>query len=187
MAANYKQVLKHLNAKPNDVQEYFKLFDRLISFPWEVSVTYVFSRVEAAKHQTLYCGIVKLHWTDSDLTRHLLDREHMTRGRFRELFKITFGKPIDTKILQKLSLAEKVRDRIAHGKDSSQPDIRDALIGVFDFADEFNAFVDGIAGFRPFGKLQGFKGRKQSLPRETTRWVLKGMGIPGSTSGDDIS
>lgn len=103
----------------------------------------------------------------------------MSRGRFRELFKIVFGKTINKDLLDKLAEAEDIRDKIAHGKQRTDAQARKALNDVFDFATGFNTFVQDTAGFMPFGNLRGFKGRKQPLPKETTRWVLRGMGIPG--------
>ncbi len=177
--ANYMQVLNHFKAKPPEVQEYFPSFVELVEgYPWDVAVSYVFARVEGAKHSTIYCGIVKLHWTDSGMTRALVDKDHMSRSRFRDLFKIVFGKAIKPELLKKLAEAESIRDKIAHGKQWSAEEARRALKDIFDFASEFNAFVEEAAGFKPFGYLRGFKGRKESLPKETTRWVLRGMGIP---------
>lgn len=177
--ANYLQVLNHFKAKPQEVREYFPSFEELVEgYPWDVSVSYVFSRVEAAKHSTIYCGIVKIHWAESTMTRDMIDKDHMSRGRFRDLFKTVFGKPIQKELLEKLSEAEDVRDKIAHGKKWTDAQARKALKDIFDFATDFNEFVQEVAGFKPFGSLKGFKGRKESLPKETTRWVLRGMGIP---------
>jgi hypothetical protein len=177
--ANYKQVLAHFKSKPQDIQDYFAAFPELVEkYSWDVPVSYVFSRIEAVKHSTIYCGIVKLHWADSGLTRELVDRDHMSRGRFRELFKIVYGKPIGDVLAKTLAEAEAIRDKITHGKSWTGEEARTSLKDVFDFAAGFNLLVEGIGGFKPFGDLRGFKGRKESLSKETTRWVLKGMGIP---------
>ncbi len=181
-AANYKQVLKHFTATPKDIQDYFPSFPELVKcYPWDVSISYVFSRIEAVKHTTIYCGIVKIHWTDSVLTRELINKDHMSRGRFRELFKTVFGKPIKKELLAKLAEAEAIRDRVSHGKSWTDVEARKSLTDIFDFATGFNDFVQAEAGFRPIGDLRGFKGRKESLPKDTTRWVLKGMGIPSKS------
>ena len=102
----------------------------------------------------------------------------MTRPRFNELFKIVFGAAVPDDIQDLLTRGESVRDKIAHGMGWSRPEARGALIAVLDFATAFNQFVSQKAGFEPFGDLRGFKGRKQPLTRATTRWILKGMGIP---------
>ncbi len=181
--ANYKQVLNHFQSLPSEVQGYFPSFNDLVKdYPLEVSVSYVFARVEAAKHSAIYCGIVKIHWTDSALTREMIDKDHMSRGRFRDLFKIVFGKPLKKDLEDKLSGAEEIRDKIAHGKKWKNEDARKALNDILDFAADFNAFVEQTAGFKPFGDLRGFKGRGESLSKETTRWVLRGMGIPSDGS-----
>lgn len=184
--ANYKQVLKHFNNAPKDVREYFPTFPELVEkYSWDVSISYVFSRVEAVKHMTIYCGVVKLHWANSEMTRTLVDKDHMSRGRFRELFKTVFGKPIRADLLAKLSEAETVRDKIAHGKKFTDAQARAALIDILDFAAGFNDFVEQEAGFRPFGDLRGFKGRKEALSKQTTRWILRGMGIPAKEEADE--
>lgn len=102
----------------------------------------------------------------------------MTRQRFWELFKIVFGKNPPQDLVDKLEKGESVRDKIAHGMKWEHKDAREALVSVIEFASEFNDYVHQQAGFRPFGDLRGFKGRAGSLEKKTTRWVLKGMGIP---------
>ncbi len=180
--ANYKQVLTHFESKTESVRNYFESFPELVEgYDWEISISYVFTRVEIAKHSTLYCGLVKKHWTDSKMTREALDRDHMSRGRFRELFKTVFGASIPAGLLEKLAAGERVRDRVAHGKWLEPAQARQGLVDVFDFADGFNLHVSDLAGFTPFGSLQGFKGRAEALPKQTTHWVLKGMGIGVST------
>ena len=43
-----------------------------------------------------------------------------------------------------------------------------------------NDWVYQAAGVRPFGDKRGFKGRAEALDKSTTRWILKGMGLPAS-------
>jgi hypothetical protein len=184
-AANYIQVLNHFKNSHADVRNYFHAFPELVEkYSWDVPIAYVFSRLERAKHETIYCGIVKLHRTDSSMTRELVDKDHMSRGRFRELFKTVFGKPLSKALLDKLSEAEAVRDKVIHGKKWTEAQARTSLIDVFDFATGFNDFVEEAGKFRPFGDLRGFKGRKEPLSKETTRWVLRGMGIPGKVENE---
>ena len=62
MAKTYKSVIHHFQAAPERVQNYFPDFVQLVDqYDWEVSVSYVFSRIEQAKRMKIYCGIVKLH------------------------------------------------------------------------------------------------------------------------------
>lgn len=178
-AHTYKSVINHFNAAPERVRKYFPDFVDLVSnYDWEVPISYVFSRIEQAKRLTIYCGIVKLHWCDASLTWRLVNEDHMARGRFKDLFKIVFGRKIPDHLKIKLENGEKVRDKIAHGISWTPAEARDALVNVIDFASGFNEFVYKQAGFRPFGDLRGYKGRKEPLSKATTKWILRGMGIP---------
>lgn len=182
-AANYKQVQRQYEALPAAVRNYFDSFPGLLTdYPWEVSVAYVFSRIEYLKNQTIYCGLLRLHHTEREVTRRLIDRDHMTRGRFRELFEIVFDKPLNKPLLAKLSEAESLRDKTMHGKPWTAAEARKALSDIFEFVCEFDDLVHELAGFHPVGDLRGFKGRGKALSKETTRWVLKGMGIPKGLS-----
>ena len=89
-----------------------------------------------------------------------------------------FGRKIPDDMYSKLEKGEAVRDKIAHGMKWTPKEAREGLTSVFDFAAEFNEFVYQHGGFRPFGNLTGYKGRKEPLPKSTTRWILRGMGIP---------
>ena len=179
MAKTYKGVIQHYQAAPEGVRNYFPDFVELVErYNWEVPISYVFSRIEQARRITIYCGIVKLHWCESTLTWKLVSEDHMARGRFRELFKIVFGRKIPDDLMTKLEKGEDVRDKIAHGMKWTPKEAREGLTSVLDFATEFNDFVYQLAGFRPFGDLRGYKGRKEPLTKTTTRWILRGMGIP---------
>ena len=177
--ANYKQVITVFEKKSDDIRRYFADLESLVKgYDWHVSLSYVFSKIETVKHTALYCGLVKLHWTETTLTRDLLNRVHISRGRYKELFKHVYGAALPDSIQKNLSAAEKIRDRVAHGKDITQPEARQGLVDAFEFSEAFNGFVKEKAGVSPFGDLRGFKGRAEPLSRETTRWVLRGMGIP---------
>ena len=109
--------------------------------------------------------------------RTAVDNHHMTRGEFKDLYKTIFGKPLTKTVADKIAEAEKVRDRILHGKTVSETDKRKAVIDILEYARAFNAAVYDISGFKPFGSLQGFKGRAKPLDKSTSRWILKGVGL----------
>lgn len=153
------------------------------NYDWEVSVSYVFSRTEQAKRMTIYCGITKLHWAESTLTWKMVCEDYLSRSRFYELFRGVFGKKIPDDIRRKLEASEDVRDIISHGMGWSAAEARIALTQVVYFATELNSFVDREAGYQPFGDLRGYKGRKEPLTKATTRWILRGMGIPKKAEG----
>ncbi len=176
---SYRGVLQHYEAAPERIRSYFPDFAELVTrHNWEVSISYVFSRIERAKRMTIYCGIMKLHWCESSLTWKLVSKDHLSRRRFRELFEIVFGQKIPNHLIEKLEKGERVRDKIAHGMTWTPAEAREGLTNVIDFTAEFNEFVAEHAGFRPFGDLRGYKGRKEPLTQDTTKWVLRGMGIP---------
>ena len=87
------------------------------------------------------------------------------------------SEPVKTTLSTKLSRAEKVRDRVIHGKQVDDNEKREAVLDILEFAEGFNVYVSSLAGFKPFGSLRGFKGRATPLDKSTTRWILKGMGF----------
>lgn len=126
---------------------------------------------------TLYCGVVKLHKVEASLARIAIDNQHITRDGFKELFKAIFGKPLKKSVIGKIEEAEGIRDKILHGKNTTEGDKRKAVIDILEYAKAFNDELYSVAGFRPFGSLQGFKGRATPLDKSTSRWVLKGIGF----------
>ena len=55
----WKVVVKHLATLPREVQHYFEHIRKLArDVPWEVSLAYVFSRVEIAHNMAIYWGAV---------------------------------------------------------------------------------------------------------------------------------
>ncbi len=180
MAKNYKEIINKFQNASKRIQEYFPDFITLVnSYKWEVSVSYIFSRIEYVKHLTIYCGIVKLHKCEAKLTWKMVNNEYMSRTRFKELFEIVFDKKIQETIMNKLEKGERIRDKIMHGKDLNDAEIRDGLVNTIDFIIEFNDYIFELARFRPFGSQRGFNaGAINKLDKSTTSWVLKGMGIP---------
>ncbi len=168
----------HFNKKPESVRTHFEHIPKLTEeFPLEVVLAYVFMKLELAQHLAIYCGIVKLHKTNSDLTWDIVNRHHMTRGGFKDKYETVFGCQIPKGIASSLETAEDVRDRVVHGKQVSESDIRNAVGRVLDYADGFSSHVKAKAGFDPCGSLRGFKGRAAGLDKSTTRWILRGMGF----------
>lgn len=173
----YKDLLRRYNSAPPDVQWFFLQLPRLLQdFPHEVTIAYMSAMVEQAKHRTLYCGIVRLHKANSAMARAAVDASFMERRRFKELFHDIFGQPIAPHVLSSLERAETVRDKVLHGKPTQPPGMRRAIADYLSFAAQFNDLVLGKAGFRPFGRLTGVA--KGNLDKSTTRWLLKGMGLP---------
>lgn len=137
----------------------------------------MFLRTEKAQNRALYCGVVKLHCADSTVADAAVNCQYLTRDGFLALYKNVFGHPLSAATSAKIKDAEKIRDRVVHGKAVSDPDLRQAIVEVLEYAAAMNTDINSIAGFKPFGDLRGFKGRAQGLAKPTTRWLLKGLGF----------
>jgi hypothetical protein len=176
---NYKAVLKHYSQCGHEIRGFFPHLPQLIvpSLPWEVSIAYQFIRVETGQNRAIYGGVVKLHRADAAIAESMLNTLHITRASFLELVRTVFGQPLPAATVLLLKTAEKVRDKTVHGKNVSEPNARQAIVDVLDYATAVNDFVSSVAGFKPFGSMQGFKGAVQPLPKATTKWLLRGMGI----------
>jgi len=172
-------ILKAFGNLPDPLREYLVHFPKLAEdFPWEVALSYLFAQVELAHNMTIYCGVVKCHRVDSELARKAINDHHMTRPRFRELYAIIINKKgIQADTTKRAVFAEGVRDRILHGKTVKDEEKRAAIISTLDYANLLNEQIFADANFRPFGKLQGFKGRGTPLDKSTSRWVLMGIGL----------
>ncbi len=175
---SYKGVLKRFKAARKNVQDYFVAVEDLINqYSYEIALAYLFSQIEKAQNMAIYCGLVKLHEINTNLASSAVENEHMTRPFFREMYERVFGKPLPQNVVDTILEAEKIRDKVLHGKTATAPEMRKAIVDLLDYAERLDDFTHGIAGFRPFGDLRGFKGRRQPLPKNTCRWVLKGMGF----------
>lgn len=178
---NTKGIVNKYNALPDEIKKYLEHFPKLAQeFPWDVSISYLFARVELAQHMTLYCGVVKRHRVNGELAANAVNNHHMTREGFKNLYKTIFGRPLKKNVSDKIAEAEDIRDRILHGKKVSEMDKRKAVVDILEYTKAFNAALDDIAGFKPFGSLQGFKGRAKPLDKSTSRWILKGIGLTTS-------
>lgn len=162
---------------PVEVREYFQHIPKLLDLELSVVLAYVFARVELAHNMALYCGVIKLHQANAEIAYRAVQTYRITRADFRSKYETVYGKPISKATWQLLTQAEGVRDRVMHGKDTNDDQMRNAVAHVLAYAKEMNKGVADCGGPKPFGKLQGFKGARQSLEKETTRWMLMGMGF----------
>ena len=184
MVKNYQQVIASFEKRDSKIKGHFEYLPDLIkAFPWSVSVGYLFSRVEDAKRTTIYLGLAKCHNVDSIVAFNFVKDDYLSRKRFQQIFNIIFNEYIPTDLLKNLKQAENVRDSVAHGKVWDIADARKAIVDILDFAEGFNKLVQGLAGIQPFNNdLRGFKGRKKSLPSDTSGWVVKGI----SSAADEV-
>ncbi len=183
---SWRGVVNLFRAAPAEVQQYFDGLPELIEkFDWEIALGFMFIRVEKALNTMLYCGARKMHKAHTEVARAKVETHHMTRKEFRSLFANVFGKAIPDATVKILTEAEKIRDKVIHGKATSDADKRKAIVHVIRYAEEMNSLVHSIAGFKPFTKdLRGFTGRGESLDKSTTRWLMLGLGFASRPVGD---
>jgi len=175
----YKAILRAFEGCTKDVQEFFWELPYLLNdrYNYEIVIAYVFLKVEQAQNRTLYGGVVKVHRCNSAFAKRVVNCQHLTRDGFKSLFKNTLGKPLPESVNGKVADAEKVRDKVIHGKNVPSAEQRRAIVEVLQYAEALNEEVTEIAGFRPFGNMKGFKGRADSLDNRTSKWVMKGLGF----------
>ena len=175
---SWRGMVNEFNRLPADIREYFEHFTSLTQgYPWDVVIAYLHSRTEVAHNMTLYCGVVKCHKVNAELARKAIENMHITRDGFKTLFYAVYGEAIHKDISKKIETSEEIRDKILHGKPVTEPDKRKAVYNLIIYAKEYNEALDNMAGIRPFGSLRGFKGRTKPLGKETSRWILKGIGL----------
>ena len=171
-------VRNKLLAAPDDVQQYFAPSATLIEeYPWEVSLSYMFARLERAHLMALYCGVVKLHKVHKDLARRAINQFENRHAEYQDLYKEVFGHKVPQPLVGLLRSAQTVRNNVVHGKEVGQSDYRKAISAIIDYATEFNTECFNHGGFRPFGSLQGFKGAAGSHDKSTSRLILRGVGL----------
>lgn len=176
---SYKALLKCYQAKSEQVQGHFEHLPKLINndLPYVIAIAYCFLKIEQAQNRALYGGVVKVHRCNAEFARRLMNFQHLTRDGFRDLFKNVFGKPLKESTTEMILEAEKIRDKVIHGKEVTQNELRQAIADVLAYAEEFNNEVCALGDFRPLGDMRGFKGRAEALDKRTTKWLMRGLGF----------
>lgn len=178
--STYKALLKFYESKPEDVKCFFKYIPKLISdnLPYEIAIAYAFLKIEQAQNRSLYGGVVKVHRGNSEFTRRIMNFQHLTRDGFKDIYNNVFGHAINEDTANKLKDAEKARDKVIHGKEISNNELREAIADILDYAEAFNEEVYRVAGFKPLADMRGFKGsRANTLDKRTTKWLMRGLGF----------
>lgn len=176
---SYIGVLKAFRFCPQWVQSYYEHLPQLIEsgFPFEISIAYLFMKLEQAYHRILYGGCAKLHLTDKEITWAALASWHLTREDFLIKFQNIYGKELPRDLKNQLAHAESVRDSIMHGKSLEATDQRKAITDLLRFSNEIDEYIFKNYEWRPFADMRGITGAAEKLDKSTTRWVLKGMGF----------
>jgi hypothetical protein len=177
VVSNYKQVIATYEGSSESIRTYFYYLTELIErYPWEVSLSYISAKIEDAKRIALYFGLVRLHDTDATETRQWVRDLHLSRADFLALFQTIYGAAIPDKDLDFLDEWERVRDRMAHAQEWKDSEARLAIVHALRFAAALNELVRSKGVTEPFnGDKRGWRGRKKSLPVDTSRWILRGI------------
>lgn len=118
-----------------------------------------------------------MHRGDAEFVRRVMNFQHLTREGFKQIYANVFGTALTKLCASKLEEAEKVRDRVIHGKSVDDNEMREAIADCLEYGNLLNMDVSGVAGFKPFGDMRGFKGRADSLDKRTTKWLMRGLGF----------
>ena len=173
-----KGLLKACNGCSKEVGEYFEHIPSLIEgYPLDVVLAYAFARLELGQNMALYCGAVKVHRANAELAIRAVSTHHMKREGFVALYETVFGFGLPTVAAKALKTGEDTRDAIMHGKPATDDRLRNAVARVLEYAEAINGQLHKKHGLKPFGKLKGFAGASKKLSKETTRFMLKGMGF----------
>jgi hypothetical protein len=175
----YIALTKFYEGRTAEVKEYFEHLPKIIGngIPYEVSIAYVFLKTEQAQNRALYGGVVKVHRANSEFASRIMNYQHLTRDGFQSIYKNVFGHALGRDTNKKIAEAEKVRDKVIHGKNVPENELREAIADVLEYAELFNEDVSKAAGFKPFGSMKGFKGRAEPLDVRTTKWLMRGLGF----------
>ncbi len=174
-----RSLLKLFRESSEEVKRHFEFIPSLVeNYPMEVTLGYVFHRLELGQRMALYCGLINIHRTDPTSARNAIDRQHMTRQKFIELYEVVFDVTLPSVAQADLKTAEATRDTIMHGGTASDDRLRNAIGRVLEYAEAVNAQLQSKWKMKPFrGDWRGFSWRKEKLDPRTTRYMLKGMGF----------
>lgn len=180
---SYKGILEYYDIEiSEDIRKYFDYLSVLLKqdkVSFEVVLAYLFLKIEQAHNRCLYGGIVKIHSANAEFVRRIINKQHLTRTKFQDLYKNVFGRAIPKEALEEIQNAEKIRDQVIHGKTVSDDLLRKAIISCLRYSKIINSEISDMteAGFKPFGDMRGFKGRAESLDTRTTKWLMRGLGF----------
>ena len=164
-------LLFHFNHLPDIVE-------KLGSLP-DVALAYCFSALEFGHRRILYAGLMRKYRLNSELSWNAVIGHDIKRGDYPQIYASIFGNPIPTSTLSIIKPAEKIRDKMIHGKGPSTKQIWGAVITCLEYADAFNQETRTTEGFAGFGRMQGITGAKgkPTLPKDVSKLALTGLGF----------
>jgi hypothetical protein len=178
-AKSYKGLQKQFQALPVQVQSYLKGLEPLLATPetFGVALAFVFMKLEERNHRALKCGLVRIHKCNSIKVDEALENQHFTRAYFRSVFKNVFGEEVEKTLLDWVQGAEKVRDKLIHGKGATAPELRTGISNALKYVEGLGKYVQEKTKKNPFGDLRGLAGKATLMEPVPSFWLLKGLGF----------
>lgn len=178
-AKSYKSLKTQYEALPDQVRQYLYHLADLLNYSdrFEITLAYIFMKLEEGHHRALKCGLVRIHKCHSGKADEALEKQHSTRKHFHTVCKNVLGKEIPTGTKKHLEDAENIRDRQIHGKTVSSAQLRQGISDALTYIEHFGQFVEGRTGKNPYGDLRGLASRTQLLDETTSFWVCRGVGL----------
>lgn len=148
---------------------------------YEIALAYCFMKLEEGHHRALKCGLVRLHDCASEKVDSELEKQHFTAEKYASVFKNVFSSAIPSSAADSLSKAQAIRNKLIHGKKTTDPSRRDAMYYALQYMNDLGEFVRSKTEKNPYGDLRGLAGKKKLLPPKSTIWMLKGFGLDEKT------
>ncbi|MCC5969315.1 MAG: hypothetical protein JJU15_05160 [Pararhodobacter sp.] len=176
---SYKGLKDIYDGMDQDVRVYLSKLEPLLANGnnYEIALAYCFMKLEEGHHRALKCGLVRIHECDSKKVDTELEKQHFTSEKYATIFKNVFSSGIPIQAKDHLSKAQDIRNKIIHGKNTTNPKRREAIYHSIEYMKLLGAFVKEKTQKNPYGDLRGLKGRKALLPAKSTIWMLKGFGL----------
>jgi hypothetical protein len=169
----YRGISAQFDKMPPGIRWYYEHLPSLaIKYSWEVTLAYMFARLEAGQRRTLYAGLIKMHRASSAIAWRAIDEHHLSATRFKQLFEAVFGEPADIDAIKALRTAQPARNAVMHGQSVADASIRSAVIGLLHYSHYINEQTGSLAGFCPYGDLHGFRGCGKPISDSDTQALL---------------
>jgi hypothetical protein len=181
-SATIPAVKKAIHKFDDDLEHTFEHIEDIVTklegVP-QIALAYCFSQIENGHRRLLYAGIVRKYRLHPEMTWKFVLEHDITRKGFSELYKAVFKHEYPAKISEKLKSAEKIRDRMIHGKSPSTKEIWGSVINCFEYCEELNVHLREKEKFPGFGKMQGITGRRgnPTLGEPVSHLALVGLGL----------
>ena len=176
---NYIGLKKVYDDLDCEVQNYLGKLEPLLTNGknYEIALAYCFMKLEEGHHRALKCGLVRIHRCDSAKVDAELEKQHFTKEKYAEIFKNVFSANIPQKAASHLKRTQGIRNKIIHGKSTTDSERREAIFFAVEYMKCLGDFVKKKTQKNPYGNLTGLRGSMDLLPAKSTIWMLKGFGV----------